>query len=138
MHNRRSTQYATSKNLIPTEILETIEVINIRSYVDKQKLIENNHVLCVYLWGDSCEPCKLIAPKYAELSKQYNNKCLLVKENIKLNITKDSISEYKITAIPAFLFYKNGNIVKDSNGKIVDVIGGDFNKVKTILNNLLN
>ena len=38
--------------------------------------------------------------------------------------------------ILGYFFYKNGHIIRQ-NGKIVDVIGGDFDKVKDILNKLL-
>ena len=30
-------------------------------------IISENEICCIKLWGDWCEPCKQVAPKYEEL-----------------------------------------------------------------------
>ena len=139
MNKEKSKQYAIYKNLGPQEEKERekkemFEVTQVSSLGHRKSLIEQNEIVCIYLWGEFCGPCKILAPHYTELSQQYNNpgKCILVKENVEGKYTED----YDITGIPAFIFYKNGHIIRQ-NGKIVDVIGGDFDKVKDILNKLL-
>lgn len=101
----------------------------------RKKVITENNVVCIDLWASWCEPCKIVSPKFAELAQHYNSpgKCLLVKENIDLELTRD----YQIRAIPAFIFYKNGQLLRNEDGTPVDVVGGDIQDVKEVLDNLL-
>jgi thioredoxin 1 len=140
MSRQKTKQYAKYNTLAPTESLNNTSnniesELHITSLHHKKSLLEQHQVVCIYLWGNFCEPCKAIAPKHAELAKQYYNpgKCILMKENVESEFTRD----YQITGVPAFIFYKNGQIVRHEDGKILDVIGGDFNKVTSILNKLL-
>ena len=138
MSRQKNKSYAKYNNLAPKEDTDTKQEeieIDIRSLEHRKSLLDQNNIVCVYLWGDFCGPCKVIAPNYYKLAKKYYNpgKCRLMKENVELDLTED----YRITGVPAFIFYKNGNIVKNENGKIIDIIGGDFNRVESILNNLL-
>ena len=89
----------------------------------------------MYLYTNSCQPCKVVSPNFAELAQCYNNpgKCLLVKEDVDLGLKSD----YKITGIPAFIFYINGKLLIHHDGSPVDVIGGDIKKVQNILDKLL-
>ena len=138
MSKLKTKQYATYDSFAPKEIPnETQEIksdLDIISLDHRKSLLEQNNVVCIYLWSTFCHPCKILAPKYSELAKQYykRGKCILMKENLDTKFT----TEYQATAVPAFIFYKNGNIVRQADGKIVDVIGGDFNKVISILNKL--
>ena len=137
MSRQKTKQYAKYNSLAPNEPPKNdIGLdIEINSLHHRKSLLEQHEVVCIYLWGNFCEPCKAIAPKFAELSKQYHNpgKCVLMKENVESEFTRD----YQIRGVPAFIFYKNGNIVRHDDGKIVDVIGGDFNNIKSILNKLV-
>lgn len=138
MHKTKSKHYFKYESLAIKEnknLDDSLE-IDITSFKHRKSLLEENQVVCIYLWGSFCNPCNELAPKYVELAKQYHNpgKCILMKENVQSEYTKD----YQITVVPAFIFYKNGEIVRDYNGKILDVLGGDFSKVQLILNKLLN
>ena len=115
--------------------LSDYNVIEVQNIDHKNHIIVNNNVVCVYLFADWCIPCKKIAPEYAQLAKYFHNPgtSLLVKENIDLKLTKD----YNCGGVPAFIFYKNGQIVRNKSGKVTDVIGGgEFQQVFDILNNL--
>ena len=139
MYRRKSKRYANYDSLAIKEQKNVDDYsleIDITSLKHRKSLLEENKVVCIYLWGSFCHPCTLLAPKYVELSKQYYDpgKCILMKENVESEYTRD----YQITGVPAFIFYKNGDIVRNDDGKIIDVLGGDFEKVKSILNKLLN
>lgn len=107
----------------------------IKSKDHRRQILTENKIVCIDLHADWCQPCKSVAPDYNKLAKQYNipGKCMLVKENVELNLTTDC----NITSIPTFIFYMNGQLLKDENQSDVKVIGGDINKVKNILDTLL-
>ena len=68
-------------------------------------------IVCIYMTADWCAPCKIVSPLFEKLeqelsNRKYNNvKCNLVKENVDLMLT-DTVS-----SIPAFYFYKDGNLI---------------------------
>lgn len=112
-------------------------VMEFQNMEHKKKLLNDNTIVCIDIYGNYCGPCKQIAPKFAEMAIKYNSpgRCLLAKENVELSLN----SEYQVTGVPAFIFYKNGHILRDyKTGKIVDVVGGDLKRVSEILEDLLN
>ena len=135
MHKQKKS-YATYDSLTPKEDpkQDSSDNLSINSINHRQSIIDTNTVVCIYLWGNFCKPCKTIAPQYAQLADKYynHNKCVLMKEDVELKFT----TEYRVEVVPSFIFFKHGKIVTH-NGKILDVIGGDLNKVESILNNLL-
>jgi len=79
--------YATYKNLskettVDQSLLD--HVTPIKSIEQKESIIKLNNIVVLDVYADWCGPCKVIAPKYAELAKKYNqvNACMLCKENI--------------------------------------------------------
>ena len=108
----------------------------IQNIEHRKKILTNTSVVCVYLYADWCKPCKIIGPQFTELAKEYNNlgKCLLVKENVDLQLTHD----FHVTAIPTFIFYHKGHLIKNHDGTVVVASGGDIKKVRQILDNILS
>ena len=117
--------YATYKNLskettVDQSLLD--HVTPIKSIEQKESIIKLNNIVVLDIYADWCGPCKVIAPKYAELAKKYNqvNACMLCKENIDYGMTDKS----RITAVPTFLFFKGGKFVDT-------IIGCDMNKIES-------
>lgn len=132
----REKQYASYKNLAPKqERKDSYQCMTVQDLHHRKKLLSQNSITCLYLHANWCEPCKTIAPQYAELAKQYNNtgRCLLAKEDVDLELTRD----YQITGIPAFIFYRQGQLLKDETNTPISVIGGNLNQVRGILDKLL-
>lgn len=132
----REKQYASYKSLGPKDETKNQYVCTaVQNLEHRKKLLTENTIVCIDLWASWCAPCKIVAPQFAELAKQYNNpgRCLLVKEEVDLELTRD----YQITGIPAFIFYRGGQLVRDQDGTPVCVVGGDINKVRRILDKLL-
>jgi thioredoxin 1 len=113
----------------------TFAVMQPQSQEHRKKILTQNAVVVVYLWGSYCPPCRAIAPEYAKLAQEYNNagKCMLIKEDVDLGLTKD----YQATGIPAFIFYVGGQLLKNNDGQAVAIIGGDLKKVRGILDQIL-
>ena len=55
-----------------------------------------------------CGPCKMIAPQIEEMSNTMDNIVFL---KVDVDEAEDVAQEYNITAMPTFLFIKNGSKV---------------------------
>ena len=131
----RQKQYASYKSLAPKDDKPKYTCLEIEHLQHRKKLLLDHRIVCIDLHAKWCEPCKIVSPKFADLSHQYNNPghCMLVKEDVDLELTRD----YQIAGIPAFIFYVNGELLRSNDGKPIDVVGGDIDKVKEILNKLM-
>lgn len=119
----RKTNYAKFNSLGSENTSLACKEIKTRE--DKQKFIAENRVVCIDLYADWCGPCKVVGPLFGKLAQKANlpGKCILVKENIDLNI---SGVEAEVTSIPTFLFYVEGRLVNK-------VVGGDMKKIEELL-----
>ena len=128
--------YASYESLAPKkEPVSSYKVTQVENLEQRKKLLQDNAIVCIDLWASWCQPCKIVSPKFSKLAEQYNSpgKCLLVKENIDLELTRD----YQITGIPAFIFYRHGKLVTSQNGKPVSVVGGNIATVQKVLDSLI-
>ncbi len=114
---------------------KTQYVLSIESEDHRKKILNEHKIVCIDLYANWCGPCKNIAPTFNQLAKEYNvpGKCLLVKENVDLELT----NECQVISIPTFLFFKNGQILTDQNNSPVKVEGGYIEEIKNILDRLL-
>ncbi|KAJ3322254.1 hypothetical protein HDU76_013927, partial [Blyttiomyces sp. JEL0837] len=67
-----------------------------------------------------CGPCKVISPKFAELSEKYPNIVFLKIDVDDLSEVAESVG---IRAMPTFQFYKDGQ-------KIGEIVGADPRKLE--------
>jgi thioredoxin 1 len=115
--------YAKYNSLGKTDELKHI-VLEVKTSEHKKKVLRENHIVCINISGSWCNPCQMIAPRYAEMALKYARKgCLLVKEDYDLGLTEN------IQGVPTFLFFKGGHF-QDS------VTGADIDKVDDILREL--
>jgi thioredoxin 1 len=123
--------YATYGQLssVPTEDMPD-NIFSIKNNQQKQQIIQNHQLCVIDMYGDWCNPCKQIAPKFGELSKKYNKRglCALVKENVDLELP----TEIEIQGVPTFVFYLNGKIRPEHT-----VTGGDIDLVERKIQQLL-
>ncbi len=64
-------------------------------------------------YSDSCIPCKRMSPVLAELEEE-NPDIRIAKINI--NYDADLAAEYKVSSVPALVFFKCGREVERING----------------------
>ena len=132
----REKQYASYKSLAPKKNkVPTYTCMEIQDLQHRKNILSENALVCIDLFADWCEPCKTVGPQFAELAQQYNipGKCLLTKENVDLELTRDC----QITGIPAFIFYYKGKLVEEKDGTPLYVFGCDIPRVKQILDKFL-
>lgn len=64
-----------------------------------------------------CGPCKVIAPKIDEFSKEFNNIVFL---KVDVDECEDIATEYDISAMPTFVFIKNKQKIESFSGANAD------------------
>jgi thioredoxin 1 len=73
-----------------------------------RELTQDNKPMIVDFWAEWCGPCKMIAPLLDEIAREKAGEVKVAKVNVDDN---QSLSfKYNIRAIPALLFFKNGQL----------------------------
>ena len=73
-----------------------------------RELKQDDKSLIVDFWAEWCGPCKMIAPLLDEIAREKAGLLKVAKVNVDEN---QSLSlKYNIRAIPALLFFKNGQL----------------------------
>lgn len=73
-----------------------------------QEVIKSDTTVLVDFWAPWCGPCKMISPVLDEIAKEKGGAIKVAKVNIDEN---QSLSvKYNVRAIPALLFFKNGQL----------------------------
>lgn len=70
--------------------------------------------LVVEFWAPWCGPCKMMAPMYARVEKEYHNRVELVRINV--DESQDLARELRIFSIPTVMAYHNGSMVYKKTG----------------------
>ncbi|MFH1391178.1 MAG: thioredoxin [Candidatus Diapherotrites archaeon] len=68
--------------------------------------IKNNEIVIIDFWADWCGPCKIVAPTFEELSKEYEGKVAFAKMDTMAN--EQIPTKLGIVSLPTFLIFKNG------------------------------
>jgi thioredoxin 1 len=73
-----------------------------------RELTQDDKPMIVDFWAEWCGPCKMIAPLLDEIAREKAGAVKVAKVNVDDN---QSLSfKYNIRAIPALLFFKNGQL----------------------------
>lgn len=110
-------------------------VVHAESQEQLRSLVKQNGICVVDNYANWCGPCKVIDPQYTELANQVsgNGRCVLVKNNIDLDIPPVAGHVPPVTGVPTFHFYINGEFMND-----LTVIGADIKKVEEQVKQLLS
>ncbi|KAG8411630.1 hypothetical protein J3458_015692 [Metarhizium acridum] len=83
-----------------------------------KSLLSSTTYVVVDFYADWCPPCRAIAPKFSKLADEYASKGQLAFAKVNVDHCKGVAKHYKITAMPTFLFFKDGeptSVVVQSN-----------------------
>jgi thioredoxin 1 len=91
---------------IGNSIKEKFEILvpEIKTSDEKKNMINSFRICLIDVYAEWCGPCKLTAPIFANLFKNYNLAGVvgLAKENVELGLSPN------VQVIPTFQFYVNG------------------------------
>ncbi len=76
--------------------------------------VKSNETVIIDFWADWCGPCKMVAPIFDELSKEFEGKAVFAKMDITEN--PNTPSKFGVVSIPTFLIFKNGEISGELHG----------------------
>ncbi|XP_054265332.1 thioredoxin-like protein 1 [Macrosteles quadrilineatus] len=76
-------------------------------------LVSNGKLVVVDFTASWCGPCKRIAPIYDQLAIKYPSATFL---KVDVNVCQDTAMAQGVTAMPTFIFYKNGERIDHMSG----------------------
>jgi thioredoxin 1 len=88
--------------------MENSDIITLNESNFDRELTQDDKPMIVDFWAEWCGPCKMIAPLLDEIAREKAGTLKIAKVNVDDN---QSLSfKYNIRAIPALLFFKNGQL----------------------------
>ncbi|MCR4335759.1 MAG: thioredoxin [archaeon] len=68
--------------------------------------IKNNELVIIDFWAEWCGPCKMVAPTFEALSKDYEGKVAFAKLDTMAN--EQTPAKFGVASIPNFIVFRNG------------------------------
>ena len=98
----------------------------VRIVSDISEIPKQGYVL-IDFFATWCGPCKRIAPYFEKLSEEYTGMTFL---KVDVDESPEIVNEFDISAMPTFVFIKNGVIVKRVEGADVEQLDAGFALMK--------
>jgi thioredoxin 1 len=80
------------------------------------KVLGSDVPVLVDFWAVWCGPCRMVAPVLDDLADELQGKVKVAKLNVDEN--QDLAMQYRVSSIPAFVLFKNGQAVDRTVGAL--------------------
>lgn len=107
---------------------------HVSNLADLQTLFSNHTYVAVDFFADWCGPCKVIAPVFANLSKEHSVGGILAFAKVDVDAAQDIARAYNVSAMPTFMFFKDGTQVAVNGQALIQ--GADAKSLKAAANKL--
>ena len=88
-------------------------LIHVNNLSDFKKYVLGANLPCLAdFFSNSCPPCRMLAPTIEKLAKKYKGRAVVCKVSLDHRETRGLAQKYKITGVPAVLFFDHGREVK--------------------------
>lgn len=88
--------------------------LNLTDATFEKEVLKSAKPVLVDLWAPWCGPCRMLGPVIEELAAEYAGKAVVGKLNTDEN--SDTMTTYRVSAIPTLLFFKGGKLVDQAVG----------------------
>jgi thioredoxin 1 len=95
---------------------------HVQSSAHLQTLLSSNTYVILDFYADWCGPCHAVAPLYEQLSKQHSTEGGIIFGKVNVDEQRDIAARYNITAMPTFVFIKDGKVIESIRGANVPAI----------------
>ena len=124
-----STEEAARKERVTEHFQdENDPVIYIENEEHKKQLVMNTRVVIVDVYGDWCMPCKQIAPRFANLAREYKKYgFVFAKEDVDKKISQN------VRGVPNFQYFVNGRVYAMTSGADIAEVTSKLEEIKNSL-----
>ncbi|KAI0405324.1 thioredoxin-like protein [Xylaria palmicola] len=95
------------------------KIQHITSSAQLAELFSSTTYVAVDFYADWCPPCKAIAPIYEKLAGQHAVDGVLAFAKVNVDHVQDVASTHGVTAMPTFMFFKEGRQVAVNGQKMI-------------------
>jgi thioredoxin 1 len=100
--------------------------VEITSKAQLNELLKANSKVVIDFYAEWCGPCKLLAPKFVELSEKYKN---IVFCKVDADVNEDIVTDYKVSGLPTIIFFHKET-------EYYKVVGANLKKIENGLEDL--
>jgi len=79
-------------------------------------VLKSTQPILVDFWAEWCGPCRALAPKLEEISKEMQGKIKIVKINVDEN--REHAMKFGVRGIPTMIIFKNGTEMEQISGNV--------------------
>ncbi|MFW9960936.1 MAG: thioredoxin domain-containing protein [Candidatus Thorarchaeota archaeon] len=76
--------------------------------------IQQTKLAFIEFYGEWCNPCKVLAPIFAELAQDYKERVYFAKIDIDRN--RMTVAQFGVHSVPMVIVFKNGKVVGSLHG----------------------
>merc|ERR1712024_121953 len=116
--------YARDSRLNLEKKIKMVHQIKDMGDLQSQLTAAGGKLVVIDFFATWCGPCKMIAPKIEQMAGSMANVVFL---KVDVDEAEDVAQEYNISAMPTFIFLKNG-------AKVADLMGANADKLTELVN----